>query len=100
MKRIDKKVADAYFKTRTTLIMSFLGIGVIVSFGVVLFAESLTDVSFMGIPIHYYMGAQGAIVTFIILLFLNAIISDRIDKKYGIDDSRNETIGKGKPMDH
>lgn len=100
MKKIDKKVADAYFRTRTTLIMSFLAIGAVVSFGVVLVAESLTEITFMGIPLHYYMGAQGAIVTFIILLFLNAIISDRIDKKYGIDESRNESIGKGNPVDH
>ncbi|TDL33061.1 DUF4212 domain-containing protein [Jeotgalibacillus sp. S-D1] len=100
MKKIDKKVADSYFRTRTTLIIIYLIIGFAVSFGVVLFAEPLSDFTFNGFPLHYYMGAQGAVLTFIILLFVNAIVSDRIDKKYGIDDARNESIGSGKTIDH
>lgn len=100
MKKIDKKVADAYFRTRTTLIIIYLIIGFTVSFGVVLFAEPLSDITFNGFPLHYYMGAQGAVLTFIILLFANAIISDRVDKKFGIDEARNESIGSGKTVDH
>ncbi|PPA69767.1 DUF4212 domain-containing protein [Jeotgalibacillus proteolyticus] len=100
MKKIDKKVADAYFRTRTTLIMIYLAIGFIASFGMVMFAESLSSIKFNGFPVHYYMGAQGAVLIFIILLFVNAFVSDRVDKKYGIDDARNESIGSGKTVDH
>ena len=71
-----------------------------VSFGVVLFAESLSDITVNGLPFHYFMGAQGALLTFIILLFVNAIVGDRIDKKYGIDEEKNEQIGAGKVLDH
>ncbi|MGD7044608.1 DUF4212 domain-containing protein [Jeotgalibacillus proteolyticus] len=100
MKKIDKKTADAYFRTRTILICVYLVIGFSASFGAVFFAESLAEFTFNGFPLHYYMGAQGAVLTFIILLFVNAIVSDRIDKKYGIDEARNETIGSGKTVDH
>ncbi|MEW9500483.1 DUF4212 domain-containing protein [Jeotgalibacillus marinus] len=100
MKKIDKKVADAYFRTRTTLIIIYLVIGFVASFGVVLFAEPLSKITFNGFPLHYYMGAQGAVVIFIILLFVSAIVCDRVDKKYGIDDARNESIGSGKSIDH
>ncbi|KGX91917.1 membrane protein [Pontibacillus halophilus JSM 076056 = DSM 19796] len=100
MKKVDKKMADAYFRARTLSITIYLIIWFVVSFGVVLFAEPLSSITFNGIPLHYYMGAQGAILTFILLLFINAIVSDRIDKRFGIDEKRNEAISSGKTLDH
>lgn len=100
VKKIDKKIADAYFKARTRNIIIYLAIGFLVSFGVVLFAEPLSKFSINGFPFHYFMGAQGAVLTFIIVLFVNAKVSDNIDKKYGIDESKNELISSGKVLDH
>jgi putative solute:sodium symporter small subunit len=100
MKRIDKSVADAYFRERIRNIAIYLIIWFIVSFGVVMFAEPLSKFSFLGFPFHYYMGAQGAVVTFIILLFVNAKLSDKVDQKYGIDETQNEQLSLGKALDH
>ncbi|HCG4536290.1 TPA: DUF4212 domain-containing protein, partial [Salmonella enterica subsp. enterica serovar Typhi str. AG3] len=50
--------------------------------------------------LHYFMGAQGALAVFIILLFVNAIVGDKIDKKYGIDHNKNELIGRGTTSNH
>lgn len=100
MKKIDKKVADSYFRERTRNIAIYLVIWFIVSFGVVMFAKGLGTFSFNGFPFHYFMGAQGAVLTFIILLFINAKLSDNIDRKYGIDESKNEQISSGKVLDH
>ncbi|QAS53371.1 DUF4212 domain-containing protein [Halobacillus litoralis] len=84
MRKMDPEKAQAYFRLRTTLIFIYLGIGVLVSYMVVLFAESLSSFSVMGIPLPYYMGSQGAVITFIVLLFFNAAISDVIDRKFGL----------------
>ncbi|WP_456277470.1 DUF4212 domain-containing protein [Bacillus sp. AK128] len=100
MKKIDKSVADAYFRERTRNIVIYLIIWFIVSFGVVLFAEPLSKFTFLGFPFHYYMGAQGAVLTFIILLFINAKLSDKIDEKYGIDEKQNEQLSIGKTLNH
>lgn len=100
MRKIDKKVADSYFREKNTYMVIYFIIWASVSFGVVLFAESLSDITVNGLPFHYFMGAQGALLTFIILLFVNAIVGDRIDKKYGIDEEKNEQIGAGKVLDH
>lgn len=100
MKKIDKSIADAYFKQRTRNIIIYLAIGFLVSFGVVAFAEAFQGMTFNGMPFHYGMGAQGAVLTFVILLFVNAIVSDKIDKKFGIDEKRNVAIGSGKTVDH
>ena len=100
MKKIDKAVADAYFREKNRNIMIYLAIWFIVSFGTVLLAEPLSKFSIGGFPFHYFMGAQGAVLTFIILLFVNAKVSDQIDKKYGIDEARNIQLSAGKTMDH
>jgi putative solute:sodium symporter small subunit len=100
LKKIDKSVADAYYQTRKRHIMIYLSIWAIVSFGVVIFAESLSGFTVNGMPFHYFMGAQGAIVTFIILLFVNAFISDKVDKDFGIDEVENERLSAGKSSDH
>lgn len=100
MKKIDKKVADGYFRERTRNIIIYLIIGFLVSFGVVFFAEPLSTFSVNGLPFHYFMGAQGAVLTFIIVLFVNAKLSDSIDRKYGIDETKNEQISSGKVLDH
>ncbi|WP_044748791.1 DUF4212 domain-containing protein [Bacillus alveayuensis] len=100
MKQIDKKIADAYFRERLRLIIIFLIIWFVVSFGVVMFAESLQNITVNGFPFHYFMGAQGSVLTFIILLFINAKMSDKIDEKYGISDEKNQQLSAGRTLDH
>ncbi|RAZ78990.1 DUF4212 domain-containing protein [Planococcus halotolerans] len=88
MRKIDKKEADAYFRLRTTLIIIYLAIGFTASFVVVFFAEELSGFTVNGFPFHYFMGAQGAVLIFIILLFINAIVNDQIDKKFGLTQQK------------
>lgn len=100
MKKIEKEVADRYFREKNRNIIIYFIIWFIVSYGVVLLAEPLSNISFLGFPLHYYMGAQGAVLTFIILLFVNAKMGDKIDQKYGIDESKNEQISSGTTLEH
>jgi putative solute:sodium symporter small subunit len=100
VRKIDKEVADSYFREKNRNLVIYFIIWFIVSFGVVLFAEPLSQFSINGFPLHYFMGAQGAVLTFIILLFVNAVLSDKIDKKYGIDENKNKQISSGKVLDH
>ena len=100
MKKIDKKVADAYFREKNRYMYCYFAIWFLVSYVVVAFADYLTDFYILGFPFHYFMGAVGALFTFIVLLFVNAIVGDKIDKKYGIDHARNEEIGAKNMIDH
>jgi len=100
MKKMDKKVADAYFREKNTYMAIYFVIWFLVSFVMVALADSLTEVQFLGFPFHYFMGAIGALLTFIVLLFVNAIVGDKIDKKYGISEARNEEIGANNMMNH
>ena len=100
VRKIDKKIADKYFREKNTYMVIYFIIWAVVSYGVVLFAELLSEYRINGFPFHYFMGAQGALLAFSILLFVNAKVGDSIDKKYGIDESINEQIGAGKVVDH
>lgn len=100
MKKIDKKVADAYFREKNRYMLVYFTLWFLVSYVMVAFADSLTEIQFLGFPFHYFMGAVGALATFIILLFINAIVGDKIDKKYGIDDERNKEIGSKNMVEH
>jgi putative solute:sodium symporter small subunit len=100
VKKIDKSIADAYFREKNMYMIIYFIIWAVVSYGVVLFAEPLSDIYFNGFPFHYFMGAQGALAVFIILLFVNAFVGDKIDKKYGIDEKQNEAIGATNSIDH
>ena len=100
MKKIDKKVADAYFREKNRYMLVYFALWFLVSYVVVAFADSLTEIQFLGFPFHYFMGAIGALFTFIVLLFVNAIVGDKIDKKYGIDEERNIEIGSKNMIDH
>ncbi|WP_377887448.1 DUF4212 domain-containing protein [Alkalihalobacillus sp. R86527] len=97
MKKIDKQTADAYTKARFRLTTVLLIIWLTVSFGMVLIAETLAQYTFNGFPLHYFMGAQGSIVIFIILLFVNAYICDRIDEKYNLVEKKSKNV-KGQTL--
>lgn len=97
MKKIDKQIADAYVKARFRLTAILLVIWLGVSFGMVLIAETLAQYTFNGFPLHYFMGAQGSIVVFIILLFVNAFMCDRIDEKYNLVEKKSQNV-KGQTL--
>ena len=100
MKKIDKKVADAYFREKNWYMLVYFVLWFLVSYVMVALADSLTEIKFLGFPFHYFMGALGALFTFIVLLFVNAFVGDKIDEKYGIDHARNEEIGAKNMIDH
>jgi putative solute:sodium symporter small subunit len=89
---MDRKLANRYFKERTRYMILYFVIWFVVSYGVVIFAEPLSHFTINGYPFHYFMGAQGAIITFIVLLFINASVSDAIDKKFGILKKDNKRL--------
>ncbi|MDX8366824.1 sodium/substrate symporter small subunit [Cytobacillus sp. IB215665] len=89
MKKLDKQNADSYFRKHTRNVVIYLVIWLMVSFGVVFFAETL-QFNINGFPFHYFMGAQGSILIFILLLFINARVSDKLDEKYGFSTATQQ----------
>jgi putative solute:sodium symporter small subunit len=76
----------SYWAANVRLIVALLLIWFAVIFLPILFVEQLNQIEILtGFPLGYYMGAQGALIVFVILIFIYAWCMERIDQAYGVD---------------
>lgn len=80
---VDKAKLEAYHKKNLTMIFIQLVIWFLVSLGGIIMVKSLNNITFLGFPLGYYLGAQGSVIVFIIQIFWYAKYMDKIDKEYG-----------------
>ena len=74
-----------YWAANVRLIISLLLLWLGVTMLPILFVNQLNQIEVLtGFPLGYYMGAQGSLVTFIILIVFYAWRMERLDKAYGI----------------
>lgn len=74
-----------YWAANMRLIVGLLLIWFGVTFLPILFADQLNQIEILtGFPLGYYMGAQGALIVFVIMIFFYAWRMDRLDQAYGI----------------
>ncbi len=78
-----KKRLEEYHKKNVSYIIILLIIWFIVSLGGILVVKGLNELTFLGFPFGYYLGAQLSIIVFIIEIFVYAKLMDNLDKKYG-----------------
>lgn len=83
MATVDKAKLEEYHKKNVTMIFILIVIWFIVSLGGIMVVRSLNEIKFLGFPMGYYMGAQGAIIIFIAEIFFYAKYMDKLDKQYG-----------------
>ena len=74
-----------YWAANVRLIVGLLLIWFGMTFLPILFAAQLNQIEILtGFPLGYYMGAQGALILFVILIFFYAWRMERIERDYGI----------------
>jgi putative solute:sodium symporter small subunit len=59
----------------------------------ILFVEQLNTVSIGGVPFGFWMGQQGSIYVFVILIFVNAWMADRLDRQKAGSGTRDAGSG-------
>lgn len=80
----DKK---AYWRENISLVLKLLAVWFIVSFGFgILFVDALNTIQFFGFKLGFWFAQQGAIYTFVILIFIYVKKMNDIDKHYGVDE--------------
>ncbi|WP_322062229.1 DUF4212 domain-containing protein [Paraburkholderia sp. J63] len=70
-----------YWRFNVALIAVLMGIGFAVSFIVPLFARALDSVRFAGFSLPFYIGAQGAILVYIVLVAVYIVLMQRADRE-------------------
>ncbi len=84
MKDSDRR---AYWSANLRLVVVLLAIWAFVSLGCsVLFVDALNNLRPFDMPLGFWMGQQGSIITFVALIGVYVWRMERLDKKYGIDE--------------
>lgn len=83
----DKKKLNDYWKTNLRYLLILLTIWFIVSYGFgILFVDQLNNISLGGFKLGFWFAQQGAIFTFVILIFIYVRLMNKLDKKYDVDE--------------
>ncbi|MGB0526875.1 MAG: DUF4212 domain-containing protein [Flavobacteriaceae bacterium] len=85
MKTHDKN--KAYWKQNLRYLAILLSIWFLVSFGAgILFKETLDHIQLFGFPLGFWFAQQGAIVVFVLLIFIYVRWMNKLDKEYDFDE--------------
>ncbi|MGI6408594.1 MAG: DUF4212 domain-containing protein [Gammaproteobacteria bacterium] len=84
---VDKEVAQAYWKANLRLIVMCLVVWAFAGYGISIFLRpALSDITFGGVDIGFWFSHQGAIISFIVLVFFYAWRMNQIDKHFGMSE--------------
>ncbi len=75
-----------YWRKNLRLTGASLAIWFVVTFVVGWFARDLQSIIFLGFPLSFYMGAQGALLVYVVLVGYYAYCMDKLDREYGVQE--------------
>lgn len=73
-----------YWNKNLRLTAILMSIWFVVTYVVGFFARELNEVTVFGFPLGFYMGAQGALVIYVIIIFFYARYMNRLDREFGV----------------
>lgn len=79
-----------YWRKNLTVTAILLFIWFVVTFVIGYFAIPLSEVTFMGWPIPFYMGAQGSLIIYVLIIWFYASYMNKLDQEYGVAEGEEE----------
>lgn len=81
-----------YWRRTVRRILTLLAIWVVAGpvMGIIL-VEPLNTFSIGSVPLGFWMAQQGAIYLFVILIFVNAWLADRLDHEFSVHETASTT---------
>jgi len=76
-----------YWRKNLRITGILLVIWFLVTFGVSYFARDL-NFTFFGWPFSFWMGAQGALVIYVIIIWYYARVMNRLDQEHGVAEEQ------------
>jgi putative solute:sodium symporter small subunit len=88
--QVDQEKAVAYWKYNVKLTTTVMVIWFVVTYVCTYFVKELNSIVLFGFPFGYYMGAQGSLAIFVILIFWYALKMNKADEEYGVGEEEEE----------
>jgi len=83
---LDKEKLKKYWAENVKLTAIIMLIWFVVTYVAIFFSPELNNIVIYGFPFGYYMGAQGSLIIFVILIFWYAFAMNKKDKEYGVEE--------------
>lgn len=83
---LDKQKLKDYWSYNVRLTTITMIIWFVVTYVAIFFAPELDNIVIFGFPMGYYMGAQGSLIVFVILIFNYSNKMNKADKDYGVEE--------------
>ena len=81
-----KRDTKGYWRANLRIMAALLVTWFVGSYVVGIFlVEPLNSVKLGGFPLGFWFAHQGSIVLFVILVWVYALMMDRLDRRYGVD---------------
>jgi putative solute:sodium symporter small subunit len=77
---------DEHWRRTTRLMLTHLGVWFFFGYIIHMFVNQLNAIKIpiLGIPLGFYMAAQGSLTVFVVMLFVFAKQQDKIDREFGM----------------
>ena len=73
-----------YWRKNVRLTAILLAIWFVVTYVVSFFARDLNAITVFGWPLGFYMGAQGSLIVYVVIIFYYARYMNNLDIEYGV----------------
>ncbi len=75
-----------YWRKNLRMTALLLAIWFLVTYVVSYFARELNEFTVLGFPLGFYMGAQGSLVVYVLIIWFYARYMNRLDHQYGVHE--------------
>lgn len=73
-----------YWRRTLRVTAILLSIWFVVTYVVIFYAVELNAITFLGFPFAFYMGAQGSLIVYVVLIVFYAWYMNRLDREFGV----------------
>jgi putative solute:sodium symporter small subunit len=77
-----------YWRRNLRVTLALLVLWLLVTFVPIFFAQQLNEFTFFGWPLAFYMGAQGSLIFYVLIIGYYARVMNRYDREYDVHEDR------------
>ena len=78
-----------YWRRNLRLTGILLAIWFVATYVVSYFARELNEIVIAGFPLGFYMGAQGALIIYVVIIWFYARSMNKMDREYGVHEGED-----------
>jgi putative solute:sodium symporter small subunit len=79
-----------YWRRNLRITGILLSIWFVVTFVIGFFARDLASITILGFPFPFYMGAQGSLIVYVLIIWYYAHYMNRLDAEYGVQEGEEQ----------